>query len=163
LFAGTGDVKESDILLASTGRAVVFAFKVGVPGSVADLAKLKKVIVREHEIIYKLIEEVQGALEGVVEIEEAKIKGKGIVIQTFILPKSNMTVAGTLIIAGKFKQNQRVGQFRADKDVPIQVSRIRSIHVGPKEVETANKGQECGLLFKPPLLDIKLDDEISVL
>lgn len=163
LFAGTGDVKESDILLASTGRAVVVAFKVGVPGSVSDLAKLKKVIVREHEIIYKLIEEVQGALEGVVEIEEAKIKGKGLIIQTFVLPKSNMTVAGTLITAGKFKQNQRIGLFRGGNEVPFQVSRIRSIHVGPKEVEIANKGQECGLLFKPPILDIQLDDEIVVL
>jgi translation initiation factor IF-2 len=163
LFAGTGDVKESDILLASTGRAIVVAFKVGVPASVTDLAKQKKVIVRDHEIIYKLIEEVQGALEGVVEIEEAKIKGKGLVIQTFVLPKSNTTIAGTLIIAGKFRKNQRVGLFRGDKDVPVQVSRIKSIHVGPKEVEVANKGQECGLLFKPAIADIKLDDEIEVL
>ncbi len=163
LFAGTGDIKESDVLLASTGRAVIFAFKVGVPSSVSDLAKLKKVIIREHEIIYKLIEEVEGALEGVVEIEEAKIKGKGLVIQTFVLPKSSAVVAGTLIIAGKFKQNQRVGLFRGGDDAPIQVSRIRSIHVGPNEVEVANKGQECGLLFKPAITDIQLDDEIEVL
>lgn len=163
LFAGTGEVKESDILLASTGRAVVVAFKVGVPSSVLDIAKTKKVIIREHEIIYKLIEEVQGALEGVVEIEESKIKGKGLIIQTFVLPKSNMVVAGTLILAGKFKQNQRVGLFRDGKEAPVQVSRIRSIHVGPNEVDIATKGQECGLLFKPPMLDLKLDDEIEVL
>lgn len=163
LFAGTGEVKESDILLASTGKAVVFAFKVGVPSSVYDLAKQKKVIVREHEIIYKLIEEVQGALEGVVEIEEAKIKGKGVVIETFVLPKSNMTVAGTLVVGGRFKSGQRIGVFRNGQETPEHVARIRSVHVGPKEVDVANKGSECGLLFKPPIEDIQLDDEIEVL
>ncbi|MDQ5981923.1 MAG: translation initiation factor [Patescibacteria group bacterium] len=163
ILAGTGDVKESDVLLASTARAIIIAFKVSAPGSIAKIAESNKVIIREHEIIYKLIEEIEGALEGVLEIEEAKIKGKGIVIDKFVLPKSGMVVAGTLVEAGRFKVNNRVGIFREDMDTPLYVARIRSIHIGKGEKETAGKGDECGLLFKPELPDIQLDDTVKIL
>lgn len=162
LFEGIGDVKESDVLLASTSKAVIVAFKVKVPRSVADIAENQKIIIREHDIIYKLIEEIEGALEGVLEIEEAKIRGKGFVIKIFELPKSKMKVIGTFVEVGRFKANDRVGIFREDKDNPLYISRIKSIHVGNNEVKEATKGQECGLLFKPQVEDIQLDDIISV-
>lgn len=164
LFSGVGDVKESDILLASTGRGVVIAFRVGTPKSVIDISKENKVIVRSHDIIYELIEEIEGALEGVLEVEESKIKGRGLIIQVFTLPKSQTKIAGTLIEAGKFKKNSRIGLFRGDKnDVPLYVSRIKSIHEGAKEVDVSGKGSECGLLFKPPIEDLQLDDRLEVL
>jgi translation initiation factor IF-2 len=164
MLAGTGDIKESDILLASTASAVIIAFRTRVSDSMYELAKSHKIIIREHDIIYKVIEEIEGALEGVLEIEEAKIKGSGFVIQTFTLPKSGDVIAGTMIEAGKYKLNARVGIFRAGnmKDA-VHVTRIRSIHIGKNEVEIAKKGQECGLLFKPPIMDIQLDDVIVVL
>jgi translation initiation factor IF-2 len=162
LLGGTGDVKESDILLASTSKAIILAFRIRVPSSVKELAKSQKVIVREHDIIYKLLEEIEGALEGVVEIEEAKIKGRGFVIKIFTLPKSGMMVIGTLIEAGKFKTKDRIGIFREDKDTPLYISRVRSLHLGAKEVEVAHKGDEVGILLKPQIADIKLDDTIEV-
>ena len=163
ILAGTGDVKESDVLLASTAKAIIIAFKVSAPGIIAKIAESNKVIIREHEIIYKLIEEIEGALEGVLEIEESKIKGKGIVIDKFVLPKSGMVVAGTLVEAGRFKVNNRVGIFREDMDTPLYVARIRSIHIGKGEKETAGKGDECGLLFKPEIPDIQLEDTVKIL
>lgn len=163
LFAGTGEVKESDVLLASSGRAIIFAFKVRVPASIKDFALSKKVLVREHEIIYKLLEEIEQALEGVLEIEESKIKGRGLVIEKFTLPKSGMVVIGTLVEAGKFRTNNRVGIFRDDSETPLYVTRIRSIHIGTEEVNVANKAQECGLLFKPQIEDVQLEDRIEVL
>ncbi len=164
LLAGTGEVKESDILLASSSNAVIIAFRVGVPDHLMEQAKTAKIIIREHDIIYKVIEEIEGALEGVLEIEESKIRGNGIVIERFVLPKSGDVIAGTFVEAGKFKLNNRIGVFRGENtDVPLYVSRIRSIHIGKNEVDTAKKGQEAGLLFKPPLEDIQLDDAIRVL
>ena len=164
MFAGTGDVKESDILLASSSSAVIVAFRAKVSDYLYELAKSHKAIIREHDIIYKVIEEIEGALEGVLEIEESKIKGSGIIIEKFVLPKSGDVIAGTLIEAGKFKVNARVGIYRNDNmETPIHISRIRSIHIGKKEVESAKKGEECGLLFKPPIVDIELDDIIRIL
>lgn len=164
VFSGTGEIKEADILLAISSSAVVIAFKVKVPEHLYEIAKANKIIIREHEIIYKALEEIEGALEGVMEIEEAKIKGSGFVIETFVLPKSGSVIAGTLVEAGKFKVNNRVGVFRGDKaDAPIYVARIKSIHVGKDEVDIAKKGQECGLMFKPEISDIQLDDNIKVL
>ena len=164
IFSGTGEIKESDVLLAISSKAVVIAFKVKVPEYILSLAKAQKIIIREHEIIYKVLEEIEGALEGVIEIEEAKIKGTGFVIEKFVLPKSGAVIAGTLIEAGKFKVNNRVGIFRGESHaIPLYVARIRSIHVGRDEVETVKKGQECGLLFKPEINDIQLDDTIKVL
>ena len=163
LFAGTGDVKESDVLLASTARGVVIAFKVNVSSAVADIADSQKVIIREHDIIYKLLEEIEAALEGVLEIEEAKIKGRGLVIKIFTLPKSGMKIAGTLIEAGKFKVNDRIGIFRAEDEVPLYVARVKELHIGTDEVDVAKKGSEAGLLFKPALDDVQLDDRIEAL
>ena len=74
-----------------------------------------------------------------------------------------MKIAGTLVEAGKFKLNNRVGIFREDLSTPMYVARIKSIHEGQKEIEIANKGREVGLLFKPGIEDIKLDDVIEVL
>ena len=163
MFAGTGEVKESDILLASTGKAVIVAFKVGVPHSISKASEAQKVIIREHEIIYKLLEEIEGALQGVIEIEEAKVKGKGFVIEKFVLPKSNTIVAGILVEAGKLKANSRVGVFRGEADAPLYVARIKSMHIGPNEVQVANKGDEVGVIFKPETTDINLDDRIVAL
>ena len=163
MFAGTGEVKESDILLASTGKAVIVAFKVGVPHSISKASEAQKVIIREHEIIYKLLEEIEGALQGVIEIEEAKVKGKGFVIEKFLLPKSNTVVAGILVEAGKLKSNSRVGVFRGQADTPLYVARIKSMHIGPNEVQVANKGDEVGVIFKPETTDINLDDRIVAL
>ena len=163
LLSGTGDVKESDVLLASTAKGIIMAFKVGVAKSVYDIAKSQKVIIREHDIIYKLLEEIEAALEGVLEIEESKIKGEGIVIKIFILPKSQNKVAGTLVEAGRFTPGDRVGIFREGDDVPLAVTRIRSVHIGVKEEKVAKKGQEAGLLFKPQVKDIQLEDKIRIL
>jgi translation initiation factor IF-2 len=164
LFSGTGEIKESDVLLASSSSAVVIAFKVKVPEHLYSLAKANKIIIREHDIIYKVLEEIEGALEGVIEIEESKIKGNGFIIEKFVLPKSGAVIAGTLVEAGKLKVGNRVGIFRGDNaTVPVYVARIRSIHIGRDEVEIAKKGQECGLLFKPELNDIQLDDSVRVL
>lgn len=163
LFAGTGPVKESDVLLASASKAIIIAFKVPVFDSISEVAKSNKVLVREHDIIYKLLEEVEEALEGVLEIEESKIKGKGIVIDKFVLPKSGTQVAGVLVEAGKFKLNNRIGVFRNNSDVPVYVTRIKSIHIGKNEVESATKGDECGLMFKPQFEDIQIEDIIKIL
>lgn len=163
MFSGTGEVKESDILLASTGKAVVIAFKVGVPQSIIKAAEAQKVIIREHEIIYKLLEEIEGALQGVIEIEEAKVKGKGFVIEKFVLPKSNTVVAGILVEAGKLKANSRIGVFRGEGETPLYVARIKSMHIGPNEVQVANKGDEVGVIFKPETTDINLDDRVVAL
>lgn len=163
LLAGTGEIKESDVLLASTGKAVIMAFKVKVHSNIKELALSKKVILREHDIIYKLLEEVEAALEGVLEIAESKIKGKGLIIEVFTLPKSGMKVAGTLIESGAFKVNQRVGIFRGESEIPEYVSRIKSIGIGSNEVRSATKGQECGILLKPQFDGIQLDDIIEVL
>ncbi|PJA41131.1 hypothetical protein CO178_00865 [candidate division WWE3 bacterium CG_4_9_14_3_um_filter_34_6] len=163
MFSGTGEVKESDILLASTGRAVVVAFKVKVSSSVEEVAKTQKIIIRSHEIIYEMLEELEGALVGVLEIEEAKVKGNGIIIEKFVLPKSNMVVAGTLVEAGKFKVNNRVGIFRDNSETPVFIARIKTLHIGTKEVDIAKKGDEVGILFKPELNQIELDDKIIVL
>lgn len=164
LHASTGDVKESDVLLASNSKAILVGFKVKADSQSETLASEKKVLLALYDIIYKLIEEIEGALEGVMEIEEGKIKGRGLVIQLFKLPKSNMTVAGTLVEAGKFRVNNRIAIYRGeDREKPVFVSRIRSIHIGQNEVDNANKGEEAGLLFKPQLDELQLDDVIEVI
>lgn len=158
-----GEVKESDVLMAYASKAVIFAFRVGVSTSIKEQAVSMKVLVREHDIIYKLLEEIEQGLEGALEIEEAKIKGRGLIIAKFTLPKSGDVISGTLIEAGKFKVGNRVGIFRENKEIPLYVARIKSIHIKDKEVDSGSKGDECGLLFKPALSDTQVEDVVEVL
>jgi len=108
LQEGAGAVSESDILLAASSKAIVLAFNTFVPKAVLDMAKESKVIVREYKIIYRLFEEVEGALEGILELEEEKIKGRGGIIAKFKLPKSGDIVAGCKVLAGRLRAKDKV-------------------------------------------------------
>ena len=164
LLAAVGDLTESDLLVASTApKTIIAAFKVNVARELEQDAASKKLIIRKYDVIYHLIEELQGALEGVVEIEESKAKGSGIIIQIFKLPKSGVKIAGTLVINGKFRVNDRVGIYRGSSATALHITRIKNLKEGQNEVDISKKGSETGIMFKTPYNDIEVEDRIEVI
>lgn len=164
LSSSVGDVTDNDVLLASTtDRCIIAAFKVKANKTAENLATQKKIIIRQYETIYSLLEEIEGALEGIIEISESKVKGRGIVIQVFTLPKSGDKIAGTLIELGRIKETDKIAIKRGDSDEPLHTTKIKSLYESVKQVKLSKAGTEVGILFKEPFEDIQPEDIIEVL
>ena len=147
VLKGVGEIKESDILLASASNSIVLAFKVGIPSIVSEKARHANVIVRKYDIIYELIEEVEGALEGMQEILEEKIKGRAEILKVFPLPSGDV-VAGCKVIHGRLRVGDSISiREGIAADSEIFKSKIKNIKKGKESVNTMGKGTECGILL----------------
>ena len=169
LFSGTGDVTESDVVLAQSSRGgVVIGFNVRIPTAVADLALNNKVTVKSYKTIYDLIDDAEKLLEGTALKEELKIKGRAQVLKTFKLQSGDL-VAGSRVIAGALKPNTRVSVYDKDPstlvdgDTSLYTGAIRNLKRGKDEVTVVGKDVECGVFLKPQFDDIKAGYWIEVL
>lgn len=147
LLKGVGDVKENDLLLASVSKAIIVAFKVNVPKKVTDKALDLKVLVRKYDIIYELIEELEGALEGLFEIKEEKVKGRAEILKLFPLPSGDV-VAGCLVTHGRLRDGDSVS-IRNDiaEDTEVLKTKIKTLKKASSDVKTVGIDNECGVMF----------------
>ena len=167
LRASTGDITDSDVLLAQGAKGLVVGFSVKIPGSVRDLAEILKVQVRTYQTIYELIDDVKELLEGTAYDAEAKIKGRAQILKTFKLPSGDI-IAGCRVIAGVLKEGSRIYIFDKDpaevtkEDEPLYMGQIKKLKKGKDEVALVGKDNECGILLKPQFEEIKNDLWIEV-
>lgn len=160
LLTATGDVTGSDVMLAESGKGLIVGFDVKVLSSVMDLAQERGVTIKVYKTIYELIDEVHEVLEGTAVEEEAKIKGRAQVLKTFKLLSGDV-IAGCQILAGSFKVGSRVAIYDknpadlTDEDEPLYKGAIRKLKVGKDEVQSARKGEKCGILLKPQFTELK--------
>ncbi len=160
LHCGTGDVTESDVMLAQGAKGVVVGFNVRIPQSVADLAESNKILVKTYKTIYDLVEDSEKLLQGTATQEEAKIKGRAQVIKLFKLPSGDV-VAGSKVIAGALKVGAKVSVYDKNpadvmvEDLPLFTGMIKNLKKGKDEVNIVGRDNECGILFKPEYSDIK--------
>jgi translation initiation factor IF-2 len=143
LGSSVGDVNESDVLMAKSVNAKIFAFEVKVPSSVKKLAEMEVVDVEVFEIIYKLFER----LEELIEKGEIKISGRAEIVATF--PFNNKKVAGSKIQEGVLNVNERVSLYRGEDK--LGEVKIISIKKQKSEVTSVRQGEECGIIFVPQL------------
>ncbi len=168
LHASTGDVTDSDILLAQSAKGIVLGFDVRITPSAADLADNVKVKYKVYKTIYELIDDAKELLEGSAHKEEEKIKGRAQVLQTFKLPSGDI-VAGSKVLAGALKEGSRVAIYDknpadlTDEDVPLYRGVVKNLKKGKDEVKLVGKDVECGVLLKPQFDDIAKGMFIEVL
>ena len=173
LQEGVGPISESDILLASSSKAIIVGFNVPVSKSVSDMADEAGVIVRTYKIIYRLFEEIEGALDGLLELEEEKIKGRGEVIAKFKLPKSGDIVAGCKVLVGRLKVKDKVCVWETLKDLkdskenqelkPLYSGTIKNLKIGRNDVNVAGKDNETGVFLSPQFPEIKVGYILEIL
>src|SRR5664280_2308794 len=108
LYAEAGNISENDVLLASSSQAIVFGFNVQADIAARRLAEKEGVDIRLYEIIYRLIEDVEKALKGMLapEFTEKPI-GKAVVLQVFSMSKGN-NIAGCRVTEGEIRRNGKV-------------------------------------------------------
>jgi len=173
LQEGVGPVSESDVLLASSSKAIILAFNVAVPKIVLEMADNPKVIIRTYKIVYELFEEIEVALEGILELEEEKIKGRAEVIAKFKLPKSGDIVAGCRVLAGRLKAKDKIQIWETLEDLkksrenqelkPLYLGVIKSLKIGKNDVNVAGRENEAGVFLVPQFPEIKVGFIVEVL
>jgi translation initiation factor IF-2 len=149
--ASVGDVLESDILMAKSTGARVFAFESGISNSVLKLAEAEKVKTYKFQIIYELIDKLQEILLGGKE----EILGKAEVIASF--PFNDKKVAGCKVTNGKIVKTANLYLEKSGKE--IGRIKVLSLKKGKQEVVEVKPGEEFGILFEPQL-DFQIGDVI---
>ncbi len=142
IHAAIGDVSESDVMMASAGEAIVVAFNVDASAAVARTAEREGVKIKHYDIIYKLLEEVELILKGLIEpVEEEKITGHLEIRGVFLTKKSEQIVGGK-VMDGFIKRTPfRI--LRAGEQVGT--GRINSLKNVDKDIKEAKEGAECGM------------------
>jgi len=143
IHAAAGNIGESDINLAIASHAIVFGFQVYPDPAARRLAENEGVDIRTYDIIYKLIDEVDKALKGLLEPVYADVViGEAEVRAIFNIPKVG-TVVGCYIRRGDAKRNARARVFR-DKE-QLHDGHIKSLKRFKKDVREVRTGFECGV------------------
>jgi len=142
ISSGIGAINENDINMAIAAKAIIMGFKIAIPDKIAEEAKEKKIQIKKYDIIYRLIEDVQAVLSGMVkpEINEIII-GKMQVIKEFYKTADRKLVGGK-IIDGKFVENEKVRIFHSGE--MIGTGKLSSLQVEQNKVAEVAKGTECG-------------------
>ena len=154
--SGIGEVNESDVLLASATEAKIYAFNTEVTPSAKKLAEAEKVTIKTFNIIYKLFEDLEKQVLKMLEptIDE-EIVGEAVIIAQFEIHGEH--IAGCKVKTGEIKKISPIHLKRGEERVAD--AKIKSLHRGKEEIESAKQGTECGIILKPQV-DFKLGDVI---
>lgn len=146
LHAETGNITESDIMLAAASNAVVMGFDVNIDQGARRLADTEGVSIRLYNIIYRLVEDVEKALSGLLEPEMVeRIIGKAAVLATFKVSKGG-TAAGCRILSGEFRRNTSARVMRNGSEVAN--AEISSLRREKEDVREVREGMECGITLR---------------
>ncbi|MCK4490194.1 MAG: translation initiation factor IF-2, partial [Anaerolineales bacterium] len=146
IHSGTGNVGENDVMLASATNAIILGFNVGPDNAAKRLADSEGIAIRKYKIIYHLIEDIEKALNGMLEpIEKKILVGKAEVLAVFPSGRHDH-VAGCRIDKGEFRRNGKVRVIR-DGKVAFEGD-ISSLKRHKEDVNEVRTGFECGVGLK---------------
>jgi translation initiation factor IF-2 len=158
LYAETGNISENDVLLASSSQAIIVGFSVQADVAARRLADTEGVSIRLYDIIYRLIEDVEKALKGMLAPEfSEKAVGKAVVLQVFGLSKGNK-IAGCRVTEGEIRRNGKLRVTRG-KDI-VYEGEVSSLKHEKEDVREMRTGFECGIGLKN-FNDIQIGDVID--
>ena len=145
LTGGVGAISESDVSLAAASNAMVVGFNVRAIPQARDLAKRDGIEIRYHSIIYELIDEVKGAMGGLLSPEQQEsFIGYAEIRQVFSVSKQGK-VAGCMVTEGIIKRGCKVRLLR--DNVVIHEGSLKTLRRFKDEVKDVRDGMECGMAF----------------
>ena len=141
---GVGNVTDSDILLAQASKAIVIGFAVQVSSDSKLLASQNDVEIRTYSVIYKLVEEISLAVEGLLTPDVVEdVLGQAVVKESFKIPKIGF-IAGCQVESGQIKRDCFVRHVR-DGEILVSKSTISSLKRFKDDVNSVESGMECGI------------------
>ncbi|HEX7878068.1 MAG TPA: translation initiation factor IF-2, partial [Candidatus Eisenbacteria bacterium] len=146
IHAGVGLITESDVNLAVASNGIVIGFHVRPEPRAAELARREKVDVHLYEIIYEVIEQVKGALSGLLKPDEVEeTQGVAEVRQVFSISKTG-NIAGCMVTSGTITRTSRV-RLKRDGEV-LTTGRLSSLKRFKDDVKEVVAGFDCGMAIE---------------
>jgi translation initiation factor IF-2 len=146
LYAETGNIGENDVMLASASKAILIGFSVQAEVAARRLAEAEGVSIRLYDIIYRLTEDIEKALKGMLQPEFAeKVIGKANVLAVFPISKVGK-IAGCRVVEGELRRNGKVRLYRGS-DL-VYEGDIASLKHEKEDVREVRTGFECGVGLK---------------
>jgi len=148
LKSEAGNINESDVKLAQSFRATILGFRVKIDSVAKRILEREKVRVLTFDVIYDLVEGVRKAMERIVEPEEVRTElGKVKVLVKFLAEKNRQIVGGK-VIEGEVKKGTLIEVFREGNEEKIGQGRMINLQRDKKDIDSVQKGEECGILFE---------------
>lgn len=158
VHSAVGAINESDVTLAEASNAFIVGFNVRPTPQARQQAETDDVEIRLHSIIYKVIEEMEEAMKGMLDPEfEEKVIGEAVIRETFKVSKVG-TIGGFMVINGKVTRDSKVRVIR--DGVVIYDGELASLKHYKDDVKEVTNGREGGLMIDG-YNDIKTDDVIE--
>lgn len=157
LHAETGNIGDNDVMLASASKAIIIGFNVQADATARKLAEKEGVSIRLYDIIYRVTEDIEKALSGMLEPEVSeKIIGRAEVLAVFPISKVGK-IAGCRVREGELRRNAKVRLFRGD-DL-LYEGEMASLKHDKEDAREIRTGFECGVGLKN-FHDIEVGDEV---
>jgi translation initiation factor IF-2 len=159
IHSSAGAINEGDVTLASASNAIIIAFNVRPTPKAKALADQEKVDIRKYNIIYRAVDDVKLAMEGMLapELRERDL-GVATVREVFKVPKIGV-VAGCAVTEGKVRRNAMVHVIR--EGIEIFSGKISSLKRFKDDVKEVESGYECGIGIDG-LQDLKPGDQLEL-
>jgi translation initiation factor IF-2 len=157
LYSETGNIGENDVMLAAASNAIIIGFNVQADVSARRMAEKEGVDIRLYEIIYRMTEDIEKALNGMLEPKtKEKIIGRAQVLAVFSASKFGR-VAGCRVTEGELRRNAKVRLYRGT-DI-VYEGDMGSLRHEKDDVREVRQGYECGVGFKN-FSDIQVGDQL---
>jgi len=143
IHKGVGQISESDVLLASASDAIIIGFQVRPSSTARKIAENEEIQIKLYSIIYKAIEEVKEAMEGMLSARiEEQVVGTAEIREVFKITKVG-TIAGCMVLDGRISRQHKVRLIR--DGIVIFTGGLGSLKRFKDDVKEVVKGYECGL------------------
>lgn len=158
VLKAVGDINKSDIFLAKSTGSIIIGFSIAVSDEANQLAKQEKVIIKNYNIIYDLLEELEEVADLIKEKQqkEKNLKGSAKILANFIIKGEK--VYGVKVLKGKINLADELEIYRTEK--PFGKTKLVSLKIRAKTVSEVKKDQEAGMVFSHPL-DIRIGDVVK--
>jgi len=159
IHRGVGGITESDVMLAAASDAVVIGFNVRPVGDAAAIAEREGVEIRSYSVIYRVLEELRAAMEGLLEPEEVEETVGTVEVRQIFRASRIGTIAGSYVTDGNVRRGAKVRLVR-DGTV-VYTGEIESLRRFNEDVREVAAGFECGIVLRN-FQDIKEGDMMEV-
>jgi translation initiation factor IF-2 len=156
---GVGGINESDVMLAAASDAVIIGFNVRPVGNANQVAAQEGVEIRTYAVIYRVIEDLHNAMEGLLEPEEVEETVANVEVRQLFKASRVGTIAGSFVTDGTVRRGAKVRLVR-DGTV-VYDGRIGSLRRFKDDVREVTAGMECGIVLEN-FADIKEGDLLEV-
>jgi translation initiation factor IF-2 len=157
--SGVGGITESDVMLAAASDGIVIGFNVRPVGDARLVAEREGVEIRNYSIIYKALEDLRAAMEGLLEAEEVEETVGTVEVRATFRASRIGTIAGCYVTAGKITRGAKVRLLR--DGVVVYDGEVGSLRRHQDDVREVATGFECGVVLRD-FQDVKEGDELEV-